>query len=157
MTDPVRRVRTKTFDHTISGLLTKRAALQGEAVEARARQLRLRVEITAIDRVLGSLGYTGDLNALKPRRRRETLFQRGQLTRTLLTVLRDADEPMMGREITLTVLRRLGRAVPDDATLADRTRRSCRVLRALESEGTVLSGLDGHGRRLWSLAHGTGS
>ena len=70
-----RRVRTKSFDHTISGLLTKRANLIGEAVAVRAQLTRLRSDLAALDHVLVSVGYAGDLSALKPRRKRETLFE----------------------------------------------------------------------------------
>ena len=55
--------RTETFEHTISGLLTKRADLLGEAETIRNRMAEIKNDISALDRVLtGTLGYTGDLD-----------------------------------------------------------------------------------------------
>ncbi|CAO4139423.1 hypothetical protein [Methylorubrum aminovorans] len=55
MTDPIRRARTDTFEHTISGLLTKRADLFGEAQKLRDRLAEIKNDVAALDRVLGSL------------------------------------------------------------------------------------------------------
>ncbi|WP_246704532.1 hypothetical protein [Rhizobium sp. P32RR-XVIII] len=54
-----RLARTDTFEHTISGLLKKRADLFGEAELRRDRMAEIRNDIRAIDRVLQSLDYAG--------------------------------------------------------------------------------------------------
>ena len=58
-------------------------------------------DVSALDRVLGSLGYEGDLDAAMPRQKREVLFGRGELTRArgILDTLREATAPMTSREI----------------------------------------------------------
>ena len=58
--EKIKRARTETFEHTITGLLTKPANLFNEATAARDRIAEIKNDIDALDRVLGSLGYTGD-------------------------------------------------------------------------------------------------
>ena len=93
MTDTIRPARTDTYEHTISGLLAKRADLFNEAIRLRDRLAEIRNDIGAIDRVLGTLGYKGDLDAAMPRQKREVIFGRGELTAAILNELRDAPAP----------------------------------------------------------------
>ncbi|MGI3900316.1 MAG: hypothetical protein ACRYGP_20890 [Janthinobacterium lividum] len=62
-------------------MLTKRADLFGEAERLRGRLAEIKNDVAAMDRVLGTLGYTGDLDAAMPRQKREVIFGRGELTR----------------------------------------------------------------------------
>lgn len=55
--------RTDTFEHTISGLLGKRAELFLEAERIRDRLAEIKNDIGALDRTLDVLGYKGDLDA----------------------------------------------------------------------------------------------
>lgn len=59
------------YDHTISGLLRKRAELFNEAERIRDRMGEIRNDIDALDRTLGSFGYKGDLDAAMPRQRHD--------------------------------------------------------------------------------------
>lgn len=90
MADTIRRSFTDTFEHTISGLLTKRSDLFGEAERIRDRLAEIKNDVAAINRVLGTLGNTGDLDPapseaqsdLRPvrtdsRRRRRAAERRG--------------------------------------------------------------------------------
>ena len=81
--ETIKRARTETFEHTITGLLTKRADLFNEATAARDRIAEIKNDIDALDRVLGSLGYTGDLDAAMPRQKRQVIFGRGELTKAI--------------------------------------------------------------------------
>jgi hypothetical protein len=73
--------RTSTYEHTITGLLGKRAELFGEAERIRDRLAEIKNDIGAIDRTLSTLGYQGDLDATMPRQKRDVVFGRGELTR----------------------------------------------------------------------------
>ncbi len=95
---------TETFEHTISGLLKKRADLFNEAERLRDRLGVIRNDISALDRVLGTFGYTGDLDAEMPRQKRNTIFGPGELTRAILDELRDATEPMASRDIARALM-----------------------------------------------------
>ncbi len=104
MTDAIRKARTDTYEHTITGLLTKRVDLYHEAERIRDRMAAIKNDIAALDRVLGTLGYTGDLNKEMPRQKHERLFGQGELTRAILDVLRDATEPMATRDIAREII-----------------------------------------------------
>jgi hypothetical protein len=71
MTDarPIKRAHTKTFEHTITGLLAKRVDLFNEALGLRDRLAEIKNDVAAIDRVLRALRYNGDLEAHMPARR----------------------------------------------------------------------------------------
>lgn len=152
MTDPIRRARTDTFEHTISGLLTKRADLFGEAQKLRDRLAEIKNDVAALDRVLGSLGYEGDLDAAMPRQKREVLFGRGELTRGILDTLRDATEPMTSREVAQNVLTLAGNDARDRRLMADHTRRVSKALRVLAADGVARRASDGRGNVTWLLA-----
>lgn len=101
---PHRPARTETFDHTISGLLAKRADLFAEAERIRDRLAEIKNDIGAIDRVLGTLGYAGDLDATMPRQKREVIFGRGEMIRGILAELRHAEGPLSSREIAQNLI-----------------------------------------------------
>jgi len=142
--------RTETFEHTISGLLQKRADLLGEAEGIRDRLAEIKNDVGAIDRVLGSLGYEGDLDVQMPRQKREVIFGRGELTRAILDELRGADGPMTSREIAKAIVALSGDA-RDRNYVSDLTKRVGKALRALREANTVRSGTDSKGNVMWTV------
>jgi hypothetical protein len=144
-------VRTETFEHTISGLLGKRADLFGEAERIRDRLAEIKNDVSAIDRVLGTLGYTGDLDAEMPRQKRNVVFGRGELRRAVLGELRGADGPMTSREIAQGVIALSGQDARDRKFLTEHTKRVSKVLRFLREENVVRSNVDGKGNVMWAL------
>jgi hypothetical protein len=151
MTYTIKRSRTETFEHTISGLLTKRADLFNEAIRIRDRLAEIKNDIGALDRVLGTLGYTGDLDAEMPRQKREVLFGRGELTRAILDELRGASRPLGSREIARAIVSLSGQDARDRKTITDVTRRTSKALRILKDGGDVRSAVDPKGNLTWSL------
>lgn len=135
----MRRHRSDTYEHTINGLLTKRADLYQEASEARARLAEIRNDIEALDRTLRALGFKGDLDARMPRAKREVIFGRGELTRAILGELRDADGPLGSREIAQGIVELQGYDAKDRQYVTDLTRRVSKALRILKHEGVVKS------------------
>jgi hypothetical protein len=88
----MRPARTETYEHTISGLLAKRVDLFHEAERIRDRLAVIKNDVAALDRVLHTLGYAGDLNADMPRQKHERLFGQGELAAAAnvgLSTLRD--------------------------------------------------------------------
>ena len=73
------RSRATDFSHTINGLLTKRGGLFNEAKQLRKRITEIKNDINAIDRALGTFGYTGDLDAAMPRQKRHVVCGKGEL------------------------------------------------------------------------------
>ncbi|WP_245293352.1 hypothetical protein [Mongoliimonas terrestris] len=143
-------MRTETFEHTISGLLTKRADLFNEAERIRDRLAEIRNDIGALDRVLGALGYKGDLDAAMPRQKREVIFGRGELTKGIMREIRSADGPLSSREIAQNLVALRGEDARDRRYVSDLTRRVSKALRSLRDEGYVKSGADHKGNTLWS-------
>lgn len=151
MTDTIKRSRTDTFEHTINGLLTKRADLFNEAIRIRDRLAEIRNDIGALDRVLGTLGYTGDLDAEMPRQKREVIFGKGELTRAILDELRDASGPLRSREIAQSIVALSGQDARDRKHTSEVTRRVSKALRILKEGGDVRSSVDQKGNLTWIL------
>lgn len=63
--------------------------------------------------MLGTLGYTGDLDAEMPRQKREVIFGKGELTRSILDELRGATEPLGSREIAQAIVALSGQDARD--------------------------------------------
>lgn len=152
MTDTIRPARTETFEHTISGLLTKRADLFNESERLRDRQAEIKNDVAALGRVLSALGYEGDLDAAMPRQKRQVLFGRGELTRAILDVLRGATEPMATREIAREILAVNERDPRDRTLLTEHTRRVSKALRNLRNDGYVGGAPDKGGNVRWQLS-----
>ncbi|MGH6735116.1 MAG: hypothetical protein ACRECX_03425 [Methyloceanibacter sp.] len=142
--------RTETYEHTISGLLQKRADLLGEAERIRDRLAEIKNDVSAVDRVLTTLGYTGDLDAQMPRQKREVIFGRGELTRAILGELRGADGPMTSREIAQAIIAVSGQDARDRNYVSDLTKRVSKALRSLREENVVRSSVDTKGNVMWA-------
>jgi hypothetical protein len=143
--------RTETYEHTISGLLAKRADLFNEAARLRDRTAEIRNDISALDRVLGTLGYTGDLDKEMPRQKHNVVFGKGELTRSILDELRGATGPMGSREIAQAIVAVSGQDARDRKFITDVTRRASKALRILKLAGDVRSSVDTKGNLMWSL------
>lgn len=154
MSDTIRLARTDTYEHTVTGLLRKRADLFNEAERIRDRLAEIKNDVAAIDRVLGSLGYTGNLDAEMPRQKREVLFGRGELTRGCLDTLRDATGPMTSRQIAQAILSVSGQDARDRKLMTEHTKRVSKALRSLKEGGTVRQATDGCGNVTWTLRCG---
>ena len=144
--------RTETYEHTITGLLAKRSDLFNEAERIRDRLAEIKNDIGAVDRVLGTLGYTGDLDAEMPRQKRHVLFGRGELTRAILDVLRDAQEPMATRDVAREILSVNEFDPRDRKLLTEHTRRVSKALRILRQKELVRGAVDEAGNIGWSKA-----
>jgi len=149
MKSPVRPARTETFDHTISGLLKKRADWFHEAERIRDRLAEIKNDVAALDRVLGSLGYKGDLDAAMPRQKHERMFGQGELTRAILDVLRHATEPMGTRDIAREIVALNEQDARDRKLLTEVTRRVSKALRIQAKGGRVRKAIDQARRAVW--------
>lgn len=143
------RSRATDYSHTANGLLTKRAELFNEAERIRDRLAEIKNDIGALDRVLGSLGYTGDLDAKMPRQKREVLFGRGELSKAIYGELRTATGPLASRDIAREIVTMRGEDARDRKYLADLTRRVSKALRQMKAEGLVKSAVDAKGNLNW--------
>jgi hypothetical protein len=87
--------------HVISALRAKRGELSGELIAAEKRILQLRDDISSLDRTIRVFDPTAEPHTIRPilRRKKPTLIPRGQCSRAILDMLRQADDPMTAREI----------------------------------------------------------
>jgi hypothetical protein len=149
MNDVIRKARTETYEHTITGLLAKRVDLYHEAERIRDRMAVIKNDIAALDRVLSTLGYTGDLNKEMPRQKHERIFGQGELTRAILDVLRGATEPMATRDIAREILAVNEQDARDRRLLTEVTRRVSKALRIQKERGALRGSLDQARRAVW--------
>ena len=157
MSDAIRLARTATYEHTVTGLLKKRADLFNEAERIRDRLAEIKNDVAAIDRVLGTLGYTGNLDAEMPRQKREVLFGRGELTRGCLDTLREAAGPMTSRQVAQAILSLQGQDARDRKLMTEHIRRVSKALRILKEGGSVRQAMDEQGNVVWALRLGAQS
>lgn len=146
----MRAARTDTFEHTISGLLAKRAELFSEAERIRDRLAEIKNDIGALDRVLRTLGYDGDLDVAMPRQRREVIFGRGELSKAIMGELRHAETPLSSRDIAREIVVMRGEDARDRKYLADLTKRVSKALRQMREEGIVRSAAEPKGNLFWT-------
>lgn len=148
MTKLERPARTETFEHTISGLLSKRRDLLTEAERLRDRIAEIRNDLLALDRTLSTLGFKGDLEGMMPRQKRQVVFGRGELLRAILDELRGSEQPMTSREIAQAIVAMQGNDPRDQRYIADLTRR---VGKALRGNKLIKSATAVNGQHCWML------
>ncbi len=141
--------RASDYSHTVNGLLQKRADLFNEAERIRDRLAEIRNDLAAIDRTLGVLGYTGDLDAAMPRQKRNVVFGKGELSKAIYGELRTATTPLSSRDIAREIVAMRGEDARDRKYLSDLTKRVSKALRAMREAGDVRSVTDAKGNVLW--------
>lgn len=149
----IKPARTDTYEHTISGLLSKRRDLLTEAERLRDRIAEIKNDLSALDRTLATLGFKGDLEGMMPRARRQVVFGRGDLLRAIMDELRGAERPLRSREIAQAIVAIRGDDPRDQRYIADLTRRVGKALRPLRDAGDVKSTNHTVGGLGWSLRH----
>ena len=142
--------RQSDYEHTIAGVLHRRVGLYHEAERLRDRMAEIRNDIHAIDRVLGTLGYEGDLDAAMPRQKRDVIFGKGELSKAVSDVLRNADGPLTSRQIAQEVVAVNGQDARDRKYVSDLVKRVGKVLRVRHQSERIKKGSDQNGNILWS-------
>ena len=117
-----------TTDHTVSGLLRKRADLFNKATRLRDRMVEIKNDIDALDRTMRTFGYDGDLDAAMPRQKRQVMFGAGELPRAILRELRDADSPISTRELAQSIVALRGDDARDRRLVTDVSNLHLRLL-----------------------------
>ncbi len=139
--------------HTLSGLIRKRQEIAAELDAAQSRVRQLVLDIDAVDATIRLFQPDIDLDVVKVRptpRRHEA--HRGDTSRLILSLLREAGEPLSHREITQRVMTARGLNLADRAlcqTMRDRVGASLRGMR----ERGALASNEGNGSGMrWHLA-----
>lgn len=144
---------TETYERTMSGLLKRRQDLLDECATIRERMAVIGTDVEAIDRVLGSLGYTGTLEARPPRPERLMLFYRNELRRFIIDTLRGAGKPLTTRDMAVALCQTEGRDRYDRKLVIDITHRCSKAVRQMRDQKMVVQAGQGPGNSLlWRLA-----
>jgi hypothetical protein len=150
MTRELRPARTDTFEHTITGLMRKRAELLGEVQRCRDRLAKAENAIESIDRVLKCLGHAGSVSDMKPIGTRNLMFDRHGLSRFVLDEVRAAEGPVTSRDLAVKLIILDGRDPLDNSLVSDIVKRVGRVLRNLRRDGVVTGAYDKVRLKHWS-------
>jgi hypothetical protein len=135
----VRPARTDTYEHTISGLLTKRQEMMDKALHLREQMAEVSNCIDSIDFVLKSLGYAGDLKGMSPRGHRVVYFHRNELRRFCIDELRKATGPVTARELAEKIIQAEGKDHLDRKLANDMVKRVGKALKLLREQGLATS------------------
>lgn len=141
-------------DYVLQGLIKRRAELAGE-IEATHERLRKMIDdLEKIDSVILQFDPQHDVEGIKPKAFRppEDWAHRGEMTRTVLSILRQSVEPMTTRDIALEMLVSRALNKDDQKLLALMVKRVGVALRIQRNNGIVRS-TSGPGQfMLWEIA-----
>ena len=85
-----------------------------------------------------------------PRQKRHTLFGPGELTRACFDQLRDATEPLAGRDLARGILAVNEQDTQDRRLLTEVTRRVSKAMRVAKQRGLARSSVDPAGNLVWT-------
>jgi hypothetical protein len=126
-------------EFVVSGLVKRRAALAGE-IEAMHEQLRKMVaDLENLDATIRQFDPNFRVETIKPKgfRPPSDWSNRGQMSRIILSVLRQASEPLTSREIALQLLVERALDKSDQRLLRLMTKRVGVALRLQRDNGAV--------------------
>jgi hypothetical protein len=143
--------KTETYQHAIGGLLQKRAEMMEEIAVTRERLAVLSNDVEALDRVLETLGYQGDVK-LTPRLPRVVLFYRGEMRQFLMGQLREHG-PQTSRAIAERLVKLEGKDARDRRMMNDIVKRMGKALRQMQAAKIVTRTAEKiKGEYVWRLA-----
>lgn len=129
--------------------MIKRQEMMEEVSEIRERLAVLTNDVEALDRVLETLGYDGDV-PLTPRAARIVLFYRNELRSYCLDQLREKGS-LTSRQIGVALIQAEGKDSRDRRMLTDIVRRVSKAMRQLRHAGAITSEAI-KGEYVWRLA-----
>ena len=141
-------------DYMITGLVKRRAQIAGELTAAHERVAKLASDLAAIDAALAVVAPDMEVEAIRPKlfRPPDDWAHRGQMSRLVLTLLRQARDPLTTREIAAQMILERGLDAGDRKLLPLMVRRVGAALRHQRDKGLVMSS-DGPGNyQLWTIA-----
>ena len=140
-------------DYVLTGLLSRRAELTGEAEALRARLTAAIADMDSLDAVIRQFDPDYRPASVRPKRPRGPDFAgRGERSRALLTMLRGISEPITALEVTRGMMEMDGWDTENQKLVQQTKRRTLAVLARQEKRGTV-QGVREEGRVIrWAVA-----
>ena len=144
---------TEVNQHTINGLIRKRAEIAGKIEHLQDQLRQLVIDLDHIDASIHIFDPSIELEEIKARPVPAPHHAfRGQVTRTVLTALRNAKKPLTTQDIAMRVMAERGLDTANVRLLKTMTKRAGACLRNLQKQGAVTR-QPGPGQfMLWELA-----
>jgi hypothetical protein len=135
----------------LSGLVKRRAELAGDIEKAHES---LVLDLENIDATILQFDPTFKVEAIKPKAFRppKDWSNRGQMTRIVLSILRQASEPLTSRDIALELLVQRALDKNDQRLLRLMTKRVAVALRGQKDKGAVLAERGPGQYMIWQIA-----
>jgi hypothetical protein len=125
-------------DYVLAGLTKRRAEMAGEAAALRARLAAIAADTGHLDAVIRQFNPDYDLASIRPKRPRgPNVAGRGEMSRFVLGVLREATEPVPTPAIAARLMAERGMDGQDRKLVRNVAKRVAMALRHQERQGTV--------------------
>ena len=134
-------------DYVLSGLTKRRAELSGEAETLRARLAQIATDVGHLDAVIQRFDPDHDLGSIRPKRARPVdAAGRGEISRFILQVLREAIEPVATHDVVRRLMaergqdagnRQLVRLTMKRVGMAFSRQKALGTVRAIQGAGPV--------------------
>lgn len=140
--------------HVISGLVKQRVRLAGEIEDLHAKLRQLVIDLEHLDATILQFQPDYQVEAIRPKAFRppKDWSNRGQMTRIVLSILRQAAEPLTTRDIALQLLVERALDKNDQRLLRLMTKRVGVALRGQRENGAVKSQQGPGQYQLWEIA-----
>lgn len=140
-------------DYVLSGLVKRRAELAGEADALKARLTRIATDIGHLDATIRLFDPDHDIAGIRPKRPRgPDVAGRGEMSRAILALLREAPEPVTVAAISERLMAVRGWDVSDGKRARMMAKRVAMVLRHQERRGAVHAVQEPGRVAVWAVA-----
>ncbi len=140
-------------DYVLAGLTKRRAELTGEADALNARLAQIGTDLGHLDAVIRQFNPDYDLGSIRPKRPRgPDVAGRGEMSRFILGMLREATEPVTTQEVTRRLMTERGQDLGDRRLVAQTMKRVGMALSRQKANGTVRSEQGSGQFVLWKAA-----
>ena len=139
--------------HIVSGLVTKRAEIDGQIISRLAEIKDLKQVLHHLDRTIKVFSPEFDLRTIRATRTntRNALFQHGEAQRLVLGVMREHGEAMTSRQIADAIIKRKEFEALS-STITQVQKDVSNILRRLERKGVVVLSDSNDGILHWRIA-----
>jgi hypothetical protein len=141
-------------DYMVTGLVKRRAEIAGELRSAHDRVSKLVQDLAAIDAALAVVAPDMEVEAIRPKlfRPPDDWASRGQMGRLVLSILRQARDPLTTRELAAQMILERGLDAGDRKLLPLMVRRVGAALRHQREKGLVVSSEGPGNYQLWTIS-----
>ena len=125
-------------DYVLAGLAKRRAELAGEAETLRARLAQIATDTGHLDAVIRQFDPDYDLGSIRPKRPRvQDAAGRGDMSRFIMKVLREATEPVATHEVVRRLMTERGQDVENRQLVKNTMKRVGMAFSRQKAAGTV--------------------